>query len=111
MDKEVLDRLEIDYENAIKRFAGKEALYEKYLYRFKDDEHFALAKEALAKQDYETTLKEIHTMKGVVGTLGMMRLYSVSSEIVLALRAENLSKLDELFERLQQEYDRVVAIF
>ena len=55
MDKEVLDRLEIDFENAIKRFAGKEALYEKYLYRFKDDEHFALAKEALAKQDYETT--------------------------------------------------------
>ena len=50
-------------------------------------------------------------MKGVVGTLGMMRLYSVSSEIVLALRAENLSKLDELFELLQQEYDRVGAIF
>ena len=39
MDKDALERVEIDYENAIRRFAGNEALYEKYLYRFKDDEH------------------------------------------------------------------------
>ncbi len=110
MDKEALDRLEIDYVNAINRFAGNEALYEKYLYRFKDDEHFGLAKNALIEQDYETVLKEIHTMKGVVGTLGMMRLFNICSEIVLAIRANDVSELDVMFDRLQLEYDHVTAI-
>ena len=111
MDKDALERVEIDYENAIRRFAGNETLYEKYLYRFKDDEHLSYAISAFEKKDYETVLKEIHTLKGVAGTLGMTRLYDACSAIVLAIRAGNTADLGEMFDRLQTEYDTVIAIF
>ena len=37
MDKEKLKAYGVDYENAVKRFAGNEALYEKFLKKLTED--------------------------------------------------------------------------
>ena len=110
MKKEHLISAGIDYENAVSRFAGNEALYEKYLNKLKDDNHYQNAVTALAEGDYATVLKEVHTLKGIVGTLGMTDLFQICAEIVSFLRAEDTSKLTEQFACLQKEYSRMINL-
>ena len=110
MDKEKLIAAGIDYDNALRRFAGKEALYEKYLVKFKDDNHLELALAAKDSENYEEMLKAIHTMKGVVGTLGMTALFQACAGVVNAIRAKELENMDELVENVKKEYAKMIAI-
>lgn len=110
MDKEQLIRANVDYENGKNRFAGNEALYEKYLLKFKDDPHFDGAIEAFLAKDYEKLLKETHALKGVAGTLGIVTVYQVSSDIVSAIRAEELDKVSGLYEKLVSSYEDIIKI-
>lgn len=110
MDKEKLILAGIDYDNALRRFAGKEVLYEKYLVKFKEDNHLELALEAKEKENYEEMLKAIHTMKGVVGTLGMTALFQACAVVVNAIRAKELDNMDELVENVKKEHAKMIAI-
>lgn len=110
MEKEKLMAAGIDYENALRRFAGKEILYEKYLVKFKEDKHLDIALEAKENGNYEDMLKAIHTMKGVVGTLGMTALFQACAMVVNAIRAKELEHMDELVEKVKTEYAKMIAI-
>lgn len=110
MDKETLILANVDYENGRNRFAGNEALYHKYLLKFKEDTHFKAAGDAFAARDYEQLLKETHALKGVAGTLGLLDIYHASADIVTALRTENVQAVPELFEVLEASYDRIIKI-
>lgn len=110
MDKEKLIESGIDYENAVRRFAGKKELYEKYLAQFAEDDHMAKAMEALKKKDYQDLLEQVHTLKGVVGTLGMTALFQACSKVVDAIRADKTSNMEELMERAEKEYEKMLAV-
>lgn len=110
MNKEKLASVGIDYTNAIRRFAGKEDIYDKYLVKFKSDTHMELAEKAFEEQDYSGVLNEIHTLKGVVGTLGMDALYEACSEVVAAIRANNMEHLDVLLQKVETEQKKVMSI-
>jgi len=110
MDKETLIAANVDYENGKKRFAGNEALYEKYLLKFKDDVHYEAAKAAFETGDFETLLKEAHTLKGVAGTLGLVDIYQACADIVTALRGERTEQAPELFDLLQRAYQKTISI-
>ena len=110
MDKEVLIRANIDYEKGKNRFAGKEALYYKYLLKFKEDKHFDDAKEAFLAKDYEKLLEETHALKGVAGTLGLLDIYHDSAEIVNAIRKNETEKVAALFDSLCNSYARTIEI-
>ena len=47
MDKEKLKAYGVDYENAVKRFAGNEALYERFLKKLTEDDHLAIGEQAM----------------------------------------------------------------
>ena len=108
MDKDTLIAANVDYENGIKRFAGNAMLYEKYLLKFKDDVHYEAAKAAYEAGDYETLLKEAHTLKGVAGTLGLTDIYQTCSNIVTALRGERTEQVPQLFHMLQHAYEKTM---
>lgn len=108
MDKETLIAANIDYENGKKRFAGNEALYEKYLLKFKDDVHYEAAKAAFVAGDFDTLLKETHTLKGVAGTLGLTDIYRTCSNIVTALRGERAEQVPQLVDLLQHAYEKTM---
>ena len=110
MRKEELIAANIDYENGKKRFAGNEALYEKYLLKFRQDTHYQQAKAAFDNEDYDTLLKEAHTLKGVAGTLGLLDVYQNSADIVSALRNGEEEQVPALIEKLQQAYERTIAV-
>ena len=110
MKKETLISANIDYENGINRFAGNEALYEKYLLKFKDDPHFEGAKVAFAEGDYEKLLKEAHALKGVAGTLGIVSVYQASADIVSAIRAKEVDKVAQLYQTFVSSYEYIIEI-
>lgn len=110
MDKGLLVGANIDYENGKKRFAGNEALYEKYLLKFRDDTHYGLARAAFEAADYETLLKETHTLKGVAGTLGLLDIYRVCTEIVNALRTDKPEEVPALMPDLQEVYEKTINV-
>ena len=109
MDKETLLAANVDYENGIKRFAGNEALYEKYLLKFRDDVHYEAAKAAFDAGDFETLLKEAHTLKGVAGTLGLVDIYQNCADIVTVLRSEKTEQVSELVGLLQDAYEKTMT--
>jgi len=110
MDKDTLIAANIDYENGKKRFAGNEALYEKYLLKFKDDVHYEAAKSAYEAGDFDTLLKEAHTLKGVAGTLGLTDIYQTCANIVTALRSERPEQVPQLFCMLQHAYEKTMIV-
>lgn len=106
MEKEKLKSYGIDYENAVKRFAGKEALYEKFLNKFTEDNHLEIGEKALLDGNYPDVLEAVHALKGVAGTLGMMDLFYASSAVVSAIRNDDTGNLEDLMKKVREEYDK-----
>lgn len=111
MNKERLIAANVDYENGIKRFAGNEALYEKYLLKFKEDVHYEAAMTAFEAGDFDALLKEAHILKGVAGTLGLSDIYQNCSDIVAALRDERTAQLPKMIDLLKAAYEMTMDAF
>lgn len=69
------------------------------------------ARKAQEAEDYVTVLSEIHSMKGIVGTLGMSALYEACSTVVRTIRADELDKVEALMDKVGEEYDKVMKIY
>lgn len=110
MDREVLKRAGIDYDAALARFVGKQELYERFLQKFLEDEHIADAAEAFADGNLAEVLEQVHALKGIAGTLGMVVLYEKSAEVVSNLRNQETEALAEKMDGLQAECSRIKAL-
>ena len=104
MDENALRAAGIDYDAALARFMGKQAIYEKYLRKLPEDAHMDAA---LEQQDEAELLEQVHAIKGLTGTLGITGLFEQSAAIVALLRAGTREGLQEKMTSLKQEWDRV----
>ena len=82
MNKEKLKAYGVDYENAVKRFAGNEALYERFLKKLIEDNHLAIGEQAMKEERYEDVLEAVHALKAQL-TLGTMELFQTLSVVML----------------------------
>lgn len=105
MDEKLVELAELDTQSGLQHFAGKQAMYEKYLGKFESSENYAYAVEAFEKRDYNNVLKEVHALKGIAGTLGMNRLFRVSQEIVDVIRSGNEEKAAEYYKEFREAYE------
>lgn len=80
----------IDYESGLRQFAGNRQIYEKYLAQYPQDTHCADAFFALDRGDFSEVHKQVHALKGLAGTLGLMRLFECCSAVVKRLKAEGM---------------------
>ncbi len=110
LDKKLLEGSGINYEAGLRNFAGKENLYEKFLIKFIDDTHFEDSKEPYYNKEYEEVLTKLHALKGMSGTLGMDRLFEACSDIVSAIRADNISNIEVLFNKVEYEYNNIYKV-
>ena len=101
MNKEKLKAYGVDYENAVKRFAGNEALYERFLKKLTEDNHLAIGEQAMKEERYEDVLEAVHALKGVAGTLGMTELFQAASVVVASIRKNEISHLQEQMAKVQ----------
>lgn len=108
--KKALSSWGADIEGAVRRFAGNEALYEKFLYKFLQDETFDSLSNAAEQSDTDEAMRAAHTLKGITGNLGLNPLFSLCSDYVNATRAGEPSKLPDLYEKIQISYQAVTQI-
>lgn len=108
MNIEHLKQLGIDYDTGVKRFAGKAALYEKFLLKFSNDQNFAGLKDAIAQNDLDAAFRYAHTLKGVVGNLSIDRFYTTLVVLVEELRGHSTDKIESLLNDLNAQYEQIV---
>lgn len=100
----------VETERTIQRFSGNAALYEKFLLKFPQDDNFSKIKPALDQDNYEEAFIAAHTLKGVAGNLGMVRLFQACSDLVAMLRAKEYQNAKDSFVELETAYQEVNRI-
>ncbi|MEG0145577.1 MAG: Hpt domain-containing protein [Clostridia bacterium] len=108
-----LEMIGCDVRGGLARFAGNEALYLKFLYRFPDEATLSKFEKAMRENDYEAALREIHTFKGVAGNLGLDGLYTIAQKIQQMLQASAYDQAaacaQDLFHESSQVFSRIRA--
>lgn len=94
----------IEWNCGIGHFAGREDIYVKYLERFLEDRHFEHAKVAFEKKDMECFKKEIHSLKGLAGTLGLMEIFWNALQVSSFEGEIDDSKIEEKMKVLEITY-------
>lgn len=103
----ILQEFGVDVEGTMARFCGKIEMYQRFLTKFLNDKSYPALCEALEKKDYENAIFNVHTLKGISGDLGFMKLMEVSVGMLTDLRAQKYDNLDAHTEAVKREYERV----
>lgn len=85
--KAIFEAYGADYQNTMDRFMGNESLYLRILEMLFADENLQKLGNALSNQEYPAAFEAAHTLKGVVGNLGLTPLYDAVCAVVEPLRA------------------------
>jgi hypothetical protein len=101
--------LGVDIESARQRFLGNRGLFEKFLFRFPNDQNYGKMVEALKAGDLKEAFEGAHALKGVCGNLSLSKLYNEVSELTEMLRAEKLPSQEEI-ERLEGVYQDTLQL-
>lgn len=83
-----------DVEGTLHRFMGNEALFAKFLLKFRDDTNYAGLTESLDQGNYEEAFKYAHTLKGVSANLGLDPICKPVSALTELLRGKAVSEVD-----------------
>lgn len=110
MNQDKLSAAGIDAGEGIERFGGKQAVYEKFLYRFPNEALFAQMCDAIDKQDAKEAFAAAHSLKGQAGNLSMNRLYDDLCPLVEELRCGSLAQAKALLEPVLRDYQAVIAV-
>lgn len=110
LNYEILQEAGVEYKAALKRFADKADIYEKYIRKFSEDTHYEQAKEAFKNNDHDELLKTVHPIKGIVGTLGMNQLYQDADDVVQAIRENRQKDITSCFQKFAACYERTTEI-
>ena len=84
--REIFEGYGADYNSTMARFMGNEAMYLKFLDMLFKDDNLEKLGTALEQQDYEAAFAAAHTLKGVVGNMGLTPLFNAVCAIVEPLR-------------------------
>ncbi len=102
--KECYEQMGADYEDVLRRL-GSEQMVERFALKFLEEKTFDHLKEALGRKDAEEAFCAAHTLKGICLNLGFNNLFTVSSELTEKLRPREIEGSEELFWKVQEQYD------
>lgn len=103
--KQRLAENDVDVEGALARFVGNEALFLKFLKKFRSDMSYANLIMNLEEGNYEEAFKCAHTLKGVSANLGLNLIAKPTSELTELLRGKAASEVDT--ERVEEEKQKL----
>jgi CheY-like chemotaxis protein len=100
----------IDQALGLKRVAGNQALYTKLLVDFHRDYAAGIGRIVAEMEQGKVAdaEREVHTLKGVAGTIGAMDLHGTAEELDLALRQPDLERARSLLPEFERELARVI---
>jgi len=100
----------IDYEDALHRFGGDVAMYEKFVFRFLNDAHkYQDLKEAMARGDADTAHRIAHALKGVVGNVSFGEYHEAIGAVDQALRVGDLAQARKLMPPVDKAHYQVMS--
>ena len=80
--------IEIDIDEALEeRFMDSEELYVRFLKKLEAANDLAAVAECVAQQNWPEALRKAHNLKGVCGSLGLIRLQEQLAQLVKLLRS------------------------
>lgn len=100
----------IDYRGGVDRFGGNAAMFEKFIFRYLDDEHYDLLVRAVEAGDAEEGFRVAHTLKGVVGNLSFSTYLATIEPITEALRSGDMETAKELMPNVESVHSETIAI-
>jgi len=92
-----------DVSGALPRFVGDREFYCRMLALVPEEEDFAKLGVSLAAGDAKAAFNAAHTLKGVLGNLGLTPMYEETCAIVEPLRAGVLERTQEHYEELLRQ--------
>lgn len=105
--REIMEEYGVDYEVTMTRFMGNEQLYLRLLDMLFQDKNLLELGDALAADDMTRAFEAAHTLKGVVGNMGLSPLYGAVCAIVEPLRTENRNEdYQALYQAISTEFAR-----
>lgn len=113
--KEELIHAGADVETTIKRFMGKEEIYEKFLRKFPKDANFVGLGDSIKEGRYTEAFKYAHTLKGVTANLGLDPVMRAASDITELTRNKDDQEVDraavaDKWDELQHAYAQIVGV-
>lgn len=105
---ESMESCGVDTEATLRRFGNNSSLLERFVLKFPQDPTFASLTEAVPGEDFELIERLAHTLKGTSANLGFQTLSDQCAALVTALRSGQREGLSGLFQKVSQEYQRVV---
>lgn len=100
-----------NYETTMSRFLNNESMYMRFLDMLFQDENLQRLKESLECNDIQSAFDAAHTLKGVVGNMGLVPLFDAVNEIVEPLRQkENRSDYMEMYQKIEQEFKKAARL-
>ena len=109
--RDVFEAYGADYDSTMARFMGNEAMYLQLLDMLFQDENMQKLGAALANRDYTAAFEAAHTLKGVVGNMGLTPLFEAVCVIVEPLRSrECRDDYAALYQRVESEFQRAEAL-
>lgn len=97
-----------DYTEVISRLR-KDAMIEKFVFRFLEDRSFAALCRAMQEKNREEAFRAAHTIKGVCQNLGFAKLQQSAELLTEALRTEWQDDVQLLFDRVEKDYQQTTA--
>ena len=107
--RQALEAGGVDVGQALERMMGSEALLERLLGKFLEDESFPALRAALAAGDGAGAAAAAHALKGVCGNLSMTALFSLFTAQVDTLRRGDLAEADRLMADIAPAMAAVTA--
>lgn len=109
--KQIFEDYGGDYQVTMSRFMGNESMYLKFLNMLFEDKSLEDLGAALAAEDLTGAFEAAHTLKGVVGNMGLTPLYRTVCDILEPLRArEQRDDYLSLYRNIQLEYQKAEVL-
>ena len=107
--KECYEQLGGCYEEVLERLM-KDALVEKFLLKFLDDQTMNRLKVAVEAKDIEESFHQAHTLKGIAANLALTKLQNAASELTEQLRTRTNPADPVLFQELCIQYQHSIEV-
>lgn len=106
---QALESLGMDIPQTLARFVGNESMLLRFLDRLPNETMYAKMIEAMNAGDTQEAFHQAHTLKGVVGNLGLGTLFDAVGPMVETLRADDLSSAMAMLPEVDQAYQYAVT--
>lgn len=99
-----------DAEKTLKRFMGKQELFDQVVVMFLDryKKHLSDIEKAILSENAEQVCHTAHAFKGAIGNFGTQIAFEAALQIEEMGRSDNLEQVSEAYEKLKVEIERLV---